>query len=210
MPNSSRLFFALWPDDETRQALVRLSQSVEAKEFKWVQPHNLHVTLVFLGQVDNDAEALIKQSAAEIAVPSFELAFDKLSYWSKPKILCLTCLPPAPTVDCTNAGGTPPVSGGTEQCRKPAEAAMLASALEAIAQNCGLQTDARPYTPHITLARHARYLPRLKFKPIIWRAEAFCLVESCSEPDGVYYKVIQQWPLLKPTANPDLQLSPGL
>lgn len=174
----SRLFFALWPDDETRQTLAGLSQSIKVKGFKWVQPHNLHVTLVFLGQVDKDIESLIKQSVAGIAAPPFELTFDSLSYWRRPRVLCLTCQQPVPEA-----------------------AAMLAAALEAAAANGGLQTDTRPYTPHITLARHARFLPEVKIEPIIWRAEAFCLVESCSEPDGVNYKVLQQWPLLKPTDN---------
>jgi len=85
----------------------------------------------------------------------------------------------------------------------PNEAVGLVSALEAAVADCGLHTDTRPYIPHITLARHARYLPDVKIEPIVWRAEAFCLVESCSEPDGVCYKVRQQWPFIKPTVNPD-------
>lgn len=178
MPNTSRLFFALWPDDKTRQKLAQLNKSIKAERFKWVQPHNLHVTLVFLGQVDKNVELSIKQLAAGIIVQPFELTFDRLSFWSRPKILCLTCRQPVPE-----------------------EASMLAVALERMAANCGLQTDTRPYTPHITLARHARYLPDVKIEPIIWRADAFCLVESCSEADGVYYKVIQQWPLTKPSTN---------
>jgi 2'-5' RNA ligase len=173
MTASSRLFFALWPDDETRQALAGLSQSIETKGCKWMQPHNLHVTLVFLGQVDQDIEASIKQSASALAIPPFELSFDSLSYWSRSKILCLTCQQPVPETATT-----------------------LATALTAAAENCGLQTDTRPYTPHITLARHARYLPNAQIEPITWRAEAFCLVKSCSEPDGVNYKVIQQWSLI--------------
>ena len=179
MPDTSRLFFALWPDDETRQALTRVGRSIPATEFKWVRPHNLHATLVFLGQVDKDAELLIKQSVAGITAQPFSLTFDSLSYWSRPKILCLTCLQPTPEA-----------------------AVLLTSALAATAANCGLQTDTRPYTPHITLARHVRYLPDAKFEPIVWRAAAFCLVESCSEPDGVCYKVIQQCPFIKPAANP--------
>lgn len=179
MPDTSRLFFALWPDDETRQAVADLSRSITAKGCKWVQPHNLHVTLVFLGQVDKDVASLLKQSVAGIAVPPFELTFDCLSYWSRPKILCLTCRQAAPD-----------------------DAMILTAALTGAAANCGLQTDTRPYTPHITLIRHARLLPSVKFEPIIWRAETFCLVESCSEPDGVCYKVIQQWPLIKPTVSP--------
>ena len=174
MTDTSRLFFALWPDDETRQALTRLSQSITAKEFKWVPPHNFHVTLMFLGRVDKELESLIKQSVAGIAALAFELTFDSLSYWNKPKVLCLTC-----------------------QQTVPDSAVILTSALTEAAANSGIQTDIRPYIPHITLARHSHYLPDVKVEPIIWRTEAFCLIESCSEPDGVCYKVVQQWPLLK-------------
>ncbi len=174
MTTTSRLFFALWPDDETRQALARLGQTLGAKQFKWVPPHNLHVTLAFLGQVGSEVEVSVKQSAAAIVVPAFELVFGSVSYWSSPKVLCLTCRQAVPD-----------------------EAMVLATALMEAALNCGLQMDTRPYIPHITLARKARYLPGAQFEPIIWRAETFCLVESCSGPDGVCYKVIQQWPLSK-------------
>lgn len=172
MPNTSRLFFALWPNDATRQTLAQLNRHIPAK--KQVDPHNLHVTLVFLGQVDAKTESVIEQLATDITVPPFELTFDNLSYWRRPKVLCLTCRQDVPE-----------------------EAMLLTSALTEAAVNCGLKIDTRTYTPHITLARHARHLPDVKIDPIVWRAEAFCLVQSCSEPTGVNYKVIQQWPLLK-------------
>ena len=140
-----------------------------------MQPQNVHVTLVFLGNVDAASELLIKHSVTGISAKPFVLTFDQLSYWSRPKILCLTC---SQLVD---------------------EVEMLVAALNREVASCGLQTDTRPYQPHITLARHAQYLPDIKFEPIVWRAESFCLVESCSEPDGVCYKVRQQWPFIKPT-----------
>jgi 2'-5' RNA ligase len=174
-PKSSRLFFALWPDEQTRINLVRLNQSIEAKGFKPVQAHNLHATLVFLGFVDAASELLLKYSVREILAKPFVLTFDQLSYWSKPKILCLTC------------------------SHTPDEAGLLVTALSSEVSSCGLQTDTRPYLPHITLARHAQYLPDINIEPIVWRAEAFVLVESCSEPGGVNYKVKQQWPFTKAT-----------
>lgn len=180
MSNTSRLFFALWPTPETRQTLAALSQTIAAKDCAWVSPHNLHLTLVFLGAADAET---IKQAVAGMTAPPFALTFDRLSYWQKPRILCLTCQQPAPN-----------------------EALILTNALEKAAANCGLRTDTRPYTPHITLARHADYLPEAKIEPLIWRAESFCLVESCSEADGVRYQVIAQWPLTNASANPDQSL----
>jgi 2'-5' RNA ligase len=171
--DSSRLFFALWPDDQTRQELVRLSLSIEAKGFKPVQSQNVHVTLVFLGHVDAASELLVKHSVTGISAQAFVLTFDQLSYWSNPKVLCLTC------------------------SHTPDELEMLVAALNIEVASCVLQTDARPYKPHITLARHARYLPDINFEPIVWCAESFCLVESCSEPGGVSYQVRQQWPFTK-------------
>ncbi len=173
MTDSSRLFFALWPDDQTRLELVHLNQAIEAKGFRPVQPHNVHVTLVFLGHVNAASELLIKHSATDISASPFVLTFDRLSYWSRPKILCLTC------------------------SHTPGELEKLVAALNREIASCGLQTDTRPYQPHITLARHAQYLPDINFEPIVWRAESFCLVESCSEPDGVCYKVKQQWPFIQ-------------
>lgn len=173
-PESSRLFFALWPDEQTRQKLVCLNQSLEAQGFKPVQSHNLHATLVFLGSVDAASELLIKHSVIAISAKTFVLTFDQLSYWSKPKVVCLTC------------------------SHMPADIEKLVAALNGEVASCGLPTEPRPYLPHITLARHARYLPDISVEPIVWPAEAFCLVESCSEPGGVNYKVRQQWPFSQP------------
>ena len=173
MTDSSRLFFALWPDDQTRLELGRLSQAIEAKGLRPVQSHNVHVTLVFLGHVDAASELLIKHSVTGISAKPFVLTFDQLNYWSKPKVLCLTC----------------------SQLIEDVETLVAALAMEVA--SCGLQTESRPYKPHITLARNARFLPDLYFKPIVWRVGSFCLVESVSEPGGVCYKVRQQWPFIK-------------
>lgn len=167
-----KLFFALWPDDETRQTLMRLQKSIEAKGIRWVPGQNLHATLVFLGTVDEAAEAAIKQSVGSISIEPFTLTFDRLSYWSRPRVLCLTCR------------------------QFGQEVVDLAEALDKAAVDCGLQTDTRPYTPHITLARQAWPVEQ-DFAPMTWHAKSFCLMESCSESGGVYYKVLQQWPLAK-------------
>jgi 2'-5' RNA ligase len=171
MTTSSRLFFALWPDEQTQLKLIRLNQSLDALGFKLVMPHNLHATLVFLGTVDAGTELLITHSILDIYPKPFELKFDQLSFWSKPKILCLTC------------------------SQMPVEIESLVAALDSLVASFGLQIEARPYAPHITLARHAHNLPDIKFKPIVFRPQAFVLAESCSESEGVNYKIRQQWPI---------------
>lgn len=172
MKTYSRLFFALWPDEQTRQALTHLSHVVGSSG-KQVSPHNFHVTLAFLGNVDQATTVLIKQGASDIIEEPFELIFTGVSYWQQPKILCLTCN------------------------TLPQQAVDLAIKLDAMATQCGLQLDKRPWVPHITLIRHAQFIPHQPIEPISWRADAFCLVESCSEPEGVCYRVLESWPLSK-------------
>lgn len=170
----SRLFLALWPTDETRQALVRVSQALQADGSKPVGPENFHVTLVFLGHVDMATESLIKQRVADIAAKPFTMVFDGLSYWPRPKVVCLTCQHPAQRL------------------------VRLVAALDSAVTSCGLATDPRPYIPHITLSKQARQLPDIVFEPVIWHAGSFCLVESRRVQDYVRYDVIQEWPFRQP------------
>lgn len=171
MTNCSRLFFALWPDEQTKLKLIHLNQAIEANSFKPVLPHNLHATLVFLGDVDAATEVLIKQKILDIYSKSFELMFDQVSYWSKPKVLCLKC------------------------SHIPLELELLVISLNSAVASYGLPIEAKPYVPHITLTRNAHYLPYIKFEPIVLRPQAFVLAESCSESEGVNYKIRQQWPI---------------
>src|SRR5687767_15945219 len=49
-----RTFIALDPGEAIRERIVALQESLtrSGAEVKWVEPENLHVTLLFLGEVD--------------------------------------------------------------------------------------------------------------------------------------------------------------
>lgn len=166
-----RLFFALWPDQPTRQVVQAIAKQLQCTGFKLHKTSNLHVTLVFLGNVDDTSECLLRQQLDAITARPFSIQFDRLSYWRKPGIVCLT----------------------SEQALELALLELVRD-LEAIAKNCGLNTDTRPYQPHITLARKARFRPELEFEPVNWSADAFSLVESVSTVNGVEYRVLDTWP----------------
>lgn len=65
-----RLFVAAWPDDETRRRLAGLELELgRTKGLRFVGPERWHVTLRFLGEVDDDAlgplgDALVECAAA--------------------------------------------------------------------------------------------------------------------------------------------------
>lgn len=130
---------------------------------------NLHVTLVFLGNIDSCKQSAITQAAAKIVIRPMSLLFNRLSYWKKPAVVCLL----AEQVD-------PAVSS-------------LVSQLSMSARQLGIELDERPYKPHVTLLRKAKSQVDIDFNPIHWHADSFCLVESCSTPTGVEYRVIERW-----------------
>lgn len=164
-----RLFFALWPDDDTRRQCVNLIRTMACKHGRAVQPGNLHVTLTFLGNVDAATELLVVEAAAEIHAPNMVITFDQVDFWRKPRILCLSSTNPDPSVTS------------------------LATSLNAMAAEYGVPVDERPFAPHVTLVRKARRPARVEFEPIAWPADSFCLVESCTLPEGVEYRVIKRW-----------------
>lgn len=168
-----RLFFALWPDDDTRQTLQHISAALPLSSRQRVVAENWHITLVFIGNVDEALVPKVIDVAMPISVPAITLVFDQLEYWHRAGVLCLTCSQPELT------------------------AANLVTQLSTPLAELGIQLDTRPYRPHITLGRHIRELPTADFQPIIWYANKFALVESVSSPSGVIYRPLQFWQLMK-------------
>ncbi|MGY6277655.1 RNA 2',3'-cyclic phosphodiesterase [Methylomonas sp. MgM2] len=174
-----RLFFALWPDEATRQKCRKVLRAIRGHG-RPVSPMNLHITLVFLGSVDEARQIAMSHAAADIIVAPMTLSFNRLAYWKKPAVVCLTAEQTDPAM------------------------LNLVDQLTAAAVKNEISIDQRPYKPHVTLLRKASALPEIEIKPISWRADGFCLVESCSTPKGVEYRVIARWPCAIAPAPEDL------
>ena len=160
-----RLFFALWPDESARQQCRKITRAVHGYG-RSVSPNNLHVTL---GSVDQAKEEAMIAAADKVVVEPMTLTFNQLHLWKRPGVVCL---------------GT----GHSD----PALSDLVSELTSAAVQN-EISVDSRPYKPHVTLLRKAKSLPEIRFKPLVWRIDDFCLVESCSTRNGVEYKVIQRW-----------------
>lgn len=163
-----RLFFALWPDEKIRENCAAVSARLK-KAGRQVHPDNLHVTLIFLGSIDAQTEAKIVDAASLIRFENVSITFDTLDYWRRPRIICLSGKPEGPSLR------------------------HLVENLNTIAAGLNIPTDDRPYQAHVTLLRKANKLPPLNFEPIAWEAGSFCLVESCSTPEGVVYNILKTW-----------------
>ena len=167
-----RLFFALWPDEDTRATLDRSAGKLLGKRVKRIAAPNLHITLAFAGPVSSMVRTCLEAAASDIHVPCFELCIDRVGYWKKPRILW--------------AGPT----------RIPAEAWSLAGALQHALAGCGIAPDTRAHQPHITLARKVSRAPESdEFQPFQWSISHFSLVESVTDPAGARYRVLRSWEL---------------
>jgi len=175
-----RLFFALWPDETQRHALEHASaKAVRHSGGRPVPVPNLHVTLAFLGSVAAaripDLQRMAREQAGRLAHDAPPtLTFERLVHWKEPQILCALAAEESPT------------------------ARGLALALQEAAAGLGLSPDRKPFQAHVTLARKV-VQPRalLKLRPVVWRFDAFALIDSRTEPSGPVYSVIDSYPLFR-------------
>jgi 2'-5' RNA ligase len=134
-----RTFLAVELCDEVRRRSAELIKSLrsDGDDIKWVEPHNLHFTLNFLGDVNDTEVHDVCRVAAEAAarVPLFEL-------------------------ECAGLGAFPHVGnprtiwlgvreGAESMCR-------LQEALTAGLADLGFPPEHRQYKPHLTLGRSRR------------------------------------------------------
>ncbi|MGE5319751.1 MAG: RNA 2',3'-cyclic phosphodiesterase [Hyphomicrobiaceae bacterium] len=171
-PDTLRLFFALWPDDATRDALNRTG--------KWLHQHwggrrmradTLHITLAFLGSIAVEELDELVACADIVHTGAFELLLDQAGYWRHNRIGWL------------GASQTPP------------QHFELVGALNSALQAAGFPADARPHVPHVTLLRKSAGGEVPPCTPVHWRIGDFVLAKSVTESDGAHYEVIRRWPL---------------
>lgn len=169
---TQRLFFALWPDPNVRNQVETFSRRQIRKQAKRVSAANLHITLAFPGSVAPPVRDCLEAAAGRIIASPFELAIDRVGYWSRPRIIWMG---PSHT---------------------PAGLWVLVKALRRALDACGLTPETRPYQPHFTLARKAgRGLTVTETGPVPWSIRDFCLVESVTDPSGVRYQLLRRWAL---------------
>jgi len=171
--STERLFFALWPDDNVRQAIHEQTQPVlSGLDGRIVAADNWHITLAFVGEIDGPTKQCMQQAAATVQGHRFSLSLDKLGYWPKPRILWL----------------------GAKETPKALQE--LVAKLSTGLLECGYRPDTRPYQVHLTLVRKADRLVTLpSMTPVAWDVKDFCLVRSILNFKGACYEVIGRWAL---------------
>ena len=177
----ARLFFALWPDAAAQARLAALAK--EIARFCGGRPvpaANLHLTLVFLGQVDPARIDALRLAADGVASAAFILGLDRIDGFRRAAVAWAGCRQP------------------------PVGLIALQAELERRIRDAGFHPDDRAFFPHLTLARRVRELVRPGYiEPVSWRASTFVLVES-ARGDGTY-RCLAEWPL----KDEEMKAAPG-
>jgi 2'-5' RNA ligase len=174
-----RLFFALWPTPHERSALhAALGETWAALgEARRMPPETWHLTLAFLGSVEEAALAALESVARRVTgecahCNPIEVRLDQLDHWRKPQLLCA-----AP------AAGSP-------------TATIVADALRRELVTAGFAPDLKPFRAHVTLARKVARAPPVRALPaVLWTFSALALVSSRTSPHGSLYSVASSWQL---------------
>jgi len=170
-PDTARVFFAAWPPPEAQRALGDLAGRLKRECGGRALPaRNIHLTLVFLGEVARERLPRLEALAAAVTVPWFEIRVDHVGYWRHNRV----------------------VWAGVEH--GAAELGALAMGLEQALAGGGFHFDQRAYVPHITLLRNARRAPATaSVRPVAWPVTGHALVESVPFEHARLYRVLRTW-----------------
>ena len=174
-----RLFVALGLPDDLRHRLAGLGGGVPGA--RWVEPHNLHLTLRFLGDTGEDRLEDLDAELAGVEVPPFELTLEGAGQFGTGRKIHTLWVGAAR-------------SEGLER---------LQARVEAAAVRAGFAPETRKFTPHVTLARHANAPPERVmqflagnglFRSLPVAVTEFHLYESHRGRNGPDYAVIASYP----------------
>lgn len=178
LPLTVRAFFGLpLPEQHRTELAPYIARCAEAApSFRWVASSNLHLTVRFIGWIELAKAENIATAVAAAPPRAFELQLGAAGSFGRGRRARVVWL------------GL--VGGGAAVER-------LAAKVEAECIRAGLEAEARPLHPHLTLARSAdragSALPNLPEAPRLpaWRARELVLYRSHLARNGPVYEVLR-------------------
>jgi RNA 2',3'-cyclic 3'-phosphodiesterase len=171
---TARLFFAIRPVGAVQRALYRMAGKVVTGEQRGrcVKPENIHLTIVFLGDVESDRIDSLREIASSVIAQAFSLSIQGTLFWKKNRIVMAK-------ID-----------------HYPTALFALADALTTALIAAGFSCEDRKYKPHITLIRNVgAHLPMQLENPIQWNVSDWLLLQSRLSSHGSCYTELGRWSL---------------
>lgn len=179
MIKTKRLFLALVITDETKQAINQWqARHMESLYKKPVPADNYHVTLVYMGAIEQSKYDTVVEKLREVRSDNFQLTITKTQHFKNSKTLVLT----PSTI--------------------PPKLIELQRNINRVVKQAGLPYETRTYNPHVTLFRKINDdefamleedgLPLPHFEIPV---DHFALFESISTETGVHYRMLEDFEL---------------
>ncbi len=168
-----RAFLTLVPDTQTALAIERWCELCWPVSGRKVPVQNYHMTLAFLGEVDDAALQQLSEMLEGFSHSIFQVSLNQIGYWSNTEVLYL----------------------GTNS--PPKELLALHDKCRQIANRISARGGSSRYEPHITLARKLNTppLPALLEPDFTFTAETLELWSSVRESYGARYSTVGSWGL---------------
>ena len=184
-----RSFLAFELPVEIRENIRAVSKELRkiALPVRWVKVDNIHLTILFLGSVDEDTIGDIKEKV-NVAVKGFSSVKTKLGsigafpHWRKPRVIWIG------------------LNGDIERLSH------LRDDLQEKLNVIGFMPEKRPFRPHLTLGRFKGPINRDediqwicdRYRDInsdLYQLNELILYRSDLKPDGPVYTKMATWPL---------------
>lgn len=183
-----RLFVGIPLAPDTVNSLQKLSARLRAGQdgLRWTPPEAWHVTLQFLGETTTEQYACLLPALQKIEAAPLRITLDAVSTFERAGVIIVTV---------ALSSALLALQGAVTRATTP----------------CGFVPEARPYAPHITLARvrrGSRFRPHFVLQQSMreplrlpgFVAREFLLYESFPEKGGAHYAVRERF-LLAESAN---------
>ncbi len=174
-----RLFVGLPLDAAIAGRLDALAAGIPGA--RWVAARNLHLTLRFIGEVDEGTAQEIDEALAGLSAPAFSLELEGFGTFGGRKVHTLWA----------GVGREVPLD-------------RLQAKIEAAVVRVGLPREPRKFSPHVTLARlDGSPVSRIQdfitrnspFRAGPWPVAAFTLFRSYLSRNGAEYEAVADYPL---------------
>jgi 2'-5' RNA ligase len=178
-----RLFIAIDLKKEIKDYLYNLENELKKKlpaTIRWVNKKNLHLTLKFLGEINEDKIKELKQKLSKINFKEFDLQLDKISYFGNQIEIYNIWISIKPKDEMTR----------------------LAQKIDS--ETLEFSSKEQKFNSHLTLGRISKMKNIKLFKEILEKTEirnlnfkvnSFLLIESTLTKDGPKYKIIEEYNL---------------
>jgi len=180
-----RTFIAIKIPDIVKSELIQITDKLKSSraDLKWVKPEGIHLTLKFLGNIDEQKATEVKEVLNKVvkAEVPFEIRLEGLGAFPKPA---------SPRVIWAG------VKEGAQNTIN------LAKNLEEQLEKIGFEKERRSFHPHLTLGRLrspqnkgklSNLLESTKFKSSsIIKVARLNLIQSTLTPTGAIYTVLYQ------------------